>query len=203
MKKINENELIEILIQHQFWVQHLFNVPFVEQAGQQAVLAGIDLRGVDFHGMDLYKIVLQKCDLTGTNLRGVNLTHANLNETILADADLSGVALGRTNLTHAVIDGVILRGAGLFQADLSYATQREYGQHRPIELQGAYLSRLILKNTDLRGACLRGADLGSKLDNTDVRGADLRGAFQMIHSSKSEYLQKYLAHAIIDEYTLF
>jgi hypothetical protein len=60
-------------------------------------ISEVDLRGIDFEGLDLNEIWLWNVDLSGANLRGTIFIGAHFKEVILLSADLLGALL--INLT--------------------------------------------------------------------------------------------------------
>jgi uncharacterized protein YjbI with pentapeptide repeats len=101
--------------------------------------------------------------LAGRNLRGGAFEGIEFRECNLAAADLSNADLYKANLSHARMNG-----ARLIQADLNRAialeTELEEADFSEANLasadfRGARLVRCVLRGANLTGACLEGADL--------------------------------------------
>jgi len=127
LRKIQPDELKEILRLHEMWVYH-------KEGGRPADLRAADLTGVnlsrarlrsvnlrnadlsraDLHGAYLYRADLSDADLTGANLRGAYLAEANLH-----DAKLTATDLHAADLTDAQLRGADLRRADLSNADMT------------------------------------------------------------------------------------
>ena len=130
----------------------------------KAPLAGAQLNGMDIRGIDF----------NGADLSSANLSNANL-----AGASLLGADLRLADLTGCNLDGAEFDAATRWPAS---SDPVEHGAILRAPLQ-------IIRNTkgspihgvsgdNLRGATLRGADLGSKMPATgvaDFRGLDLAG----------------------------
>jgi len=135
----------------------------IEAAGQDggADLNRRDLTGLDLSGVDFKRADLFAADLSGANLARANLAAANLNRAILRGTDLAGADLSKASLFAVVANGANLVGANLSGA-------RVIGE---------------LKEADLDGAKLVGADLGADPANqgmvpvrVDMSRATLNGA---------------------------
>lgn len=72
MKKINKEELNEILKNHKLWLEFWLKSGLYPKSGKQVDLSRTDLSEIDF---------LDGADLRGADLTGVNLSGANLYET--------------------------------------------------------------------------------------------------------------------------
>lgn len=84
IKKINPEELKEILEKHRKWLNN-------QPDGERAFLRHIDLRGADLRGADLRCVNLRGVDLRGADLRDVNLRGVDLRDADLRGADLTDV----------------------------------------------------------------------------------------------------------------
>lgn len=154
-------------------------------------LSGADLGAIDLRGADLRGALLEAACLDGADLRGARLDDAVLAHASLRGAHLDGCALERTNLGKADLRGASLSRARLHQtvlagAELSRASLRG-AELVEVELRDACLreavldqlqaERLSFYELDVRGASLRGAELGrSTFVGLDLRGVDLREA---------------------------
>ena len=111
MKTITLNELEEILINHQRWLNK--NDNWQEVKNMKAVLDDIDLSPI-LPKADEHEIgILQRYSLRGASLQRANLHGANLYKTDLSyanlqGADLSGVTLAFTDLTFTNLTGANL-----------------------------------------------------------------------------------------------
>lgn len=126
--------------------------------------SNLNIRELNFSGMNLSKIKLDKAnldrvDLSGATLIGANLSRMNLNGAILFGANLRGAALFRTCSC----------GANLRSADFRKAT-----------LIGAKLNKAVLDWADFRGANLSGATVTAeqlkfaRIDETTILDDDIR-----------------------------
>lgn len=61
-----------------------------KQAGETAVLAGGDYRGLDLRGLDANGLNLSDGYFRNADLRGIDFRHAQLNGASIADAQISG-----------------------------------------------------------------------------------------------------------------
>ncbi|MDQ6898070.1 MAG: pentapeptide repeat-containing protein [Candidatus Dormibacteraeota bacterium] len=128
----------------------------------QFQLGDLDLRQLDFRGLNLEGAQLRRSNLAGatlieTDLEGANLEEADLEGASLVGANLQRAFLGRARLHGAVLAGAHLEGANLVGADLTNA-----------HLSGAFL----------RGADLYGADLTDAfLERADLREANLERSY--------------------------
>ena len=145
MKKISREELNEMLVQHELWLN--------DEGGKRLDLENVDLRDAD----------LRNTNLRNANLECANLECANLMNTNLECANLECASLMNTNLEYANLTNTNLEYANLRSANLEYAN-----------LRYANLRNVDLRNTDLRYVNLRYADLRyADLRNADLRNADL------------------------------
>ena len=119
------------------------NASSVRETVENALTAGIDLRGANLRGANL-----RGADLRGANLREANLRGANLSGADLRGADLRGADLREANLRRADLSWANLSWANLSGVDLS-----------GIDLSGIDLRRVDLSEANLRGADLRGTGL--------------------------------------------
>ena len=122
-------------------------------------LAGVDLSGLDLHGLNL-----AQADLAGADLRGCDLSDARL-----AEADLSGA-----DLTDAVLRGVWAEGATWTDARVVRA---DFRKSRRDLFYGTHLLGADFQGADLTDARLTGAHLwGARFNEANLTRADLRGA---------------------------
>ena len=106
MKNISQEELKEILKEHEMWLKD-------EEGGERADLRYADLSGANLTGADL-----SNADLTGADLRCVDLTYADLTSTNLSNTDLRYTNLKHAKLNDANLINTDLSGANLWNADL-------------------------------------------------------------------------------------
>lgn len=168
MKKISREELNEMLVQHELWLNN--------EGGKQLNLEDVDLRDLNLRYANLKYANLNNANLINVDLRYANLNNANLRYAGLGNADLRHVDLGNADLgnadlEYANLNNVDLRYANLNNVDLGYANLRY------ADLRYTNLNNVDLKNADLRNANLRYANLGNaNLRNADLRYANLRNA---------------------------
>ncbi len=153
LREISQNELQEILKQHQRWVESAY------KEGERADLSGADLSGADLSleadlsyanlfEANLFKAKLSDADLTGANLTGTNLTGANLMRADLSGADFSNAKLSDTDLTGADFSNANLTGADLFEANLTGANLFEANLEKS-DIYGVNFTRARLQRTNL------------------------------------------------------
>lgn len=121
----------------------------------------INLRGVNFAGIDLSNRWLEDYDLAGANFSYASLMNAHLGRSNLAGADLSDSLLAYADLN----------GATLLVADLSRAS-----------LVGANLTEADLTSATLNGALLNGASV-REATVVDTKGLE---ATQLAHAKDWE-----------------
>ncbi len=127
MKKYTQEELNEILKNHQHWL----NEDCRHWQSMRADLSDTDLSDAD----------LSDANLNNANLHRANLYHANLCCANLRYADLIGANLSDANLYRANLYYADLSGANLYRANLSYA-----------DLHHASLCSANLRYADLKDA---------------------------------------------------
>lgn len=151
-----------------------------------------DLRGVDFTGAILHGARFYKTNLNSTKFDYAQLQKADMREAFFA---------GKTSMYKARLDGANLRGAKFDELDLRHAVlvganlqemrfqegsdekfSRRYlglsgADLRNAQLQGANLSRGVLRGANFQGANLIGVNLqDASLEGADFTQADLSGA---------------------------
>lgn len=92
MRNITEEELNEILRNHELWLEG-------EDGGERAHLRGENLSGANLRGADL-----SEADFSGADLSEANLCGANLSGAFLSDTNLSGAFLSGANLSGAIVN---------------------------------------------------------------------------------------------------
>ena len=164
-----------------------------------ASLQGVKLPGADLSGQSLAGAMLQGVDLSGARLAGTDLRQANLSThyavTRLHGADLSSALLEGAKLAGAQYDcrtrwpagvdpqmrGAVYDAAGCPDTPRPppagllhhHAGPIRTNVHQPVESR-----ELVLKDTDLSGQTLAGADLRRTFfDGGSLRGASLAGAW--------------------------
>ena len=133
---------------------------------QYAILAGVDLGGIDLSGANLIDADLRGANLVGANLTGANLADAQLQGALLQNANLNVATLTRADLTDADLSRVTLASANLTNADLSGADLTR------ADLSGANLTDAFLTDANLTRADL----IRTILTDADLRRADLTRA---------------------------
>ena len=129
MKKITEEELKEILEQHELWLDSN------GKEGKCADLSDADLRRANLYYANLrcanlYRAILRRADLSGANLSDTDLIDADLTDADLTGVDLSGANLTCANLTRANLTCANLSGADLELANLTDTILDEKEQFR-------------------------------------------------------------------------
>ena len=114
LRRIDNNELQEILEKHKLWLQDRIK-------GKRADLSGADFSEANLKGANLRNADLRNADFSGVNFRNADLSYANLRSADLSGADLSGADLSCANLRSADLSGADLSYANLRSADLSGA----------------------------------------------------------------------------------
>lgn len=141
MKKISREELNEMLVQHELWLNN--------EGGEQLNLEDVDLNNAD----------LRNADLRNANLKYANLECVNLMNANLECASLECASLRNANLECANLECASLECANLEYANLTN-TNLEYAHLRSANLEYAKLRYAKLRYANLRNADLRYADLG-------------------------------------------
>ena len=124
-----------------------------------------DLSGVNLDGVDLHGVWLDQADLSHASLEGADLSGVVAHETVFKSAHLRGANLGGADLQGATFDS-----AG--------AVEDASGQVYPAaDLGEATLDGAMLTNAVLRGATLTSASLaGATLDGVDLSGVSANRA---------------------------
>ena len=162
-------------------VQIMFDIRNQQAADESQAIA--DKQNLQFQvarQRDLSSIALAGQDLAGFYLPSKNMTGANLANVVATGAIVNRTDLSRSNLTDADFTGAQLRGARLLEAEGPRVILKD------TDLRGASLERANLPNADLSGAKLDFAQVGAELEDAtldrarmpaaDLRGADLRDA---------------------------
>ena len=153
-----------------------------------------DLRGRDFGGAELHFV-----DLANADLRGANLEDANLHRADLRGANLQGAIVKRTYLYGAVLRDAVLRGTEIGPANIAVADLRG-ADLRDVRIVCEDCSTWsLLDGSNLNGADLRGAHLGSSvIQRSAFEEADLRGA----NLAETEGMPRSLRGALYDRHTV-
>ncbi|MEE2750971.1 MAG: pentapeptide repeat-containing protein [Myxococcota bacterium] len=151
-----------------------------------ADLAGKDLRGVDFSGVNL-----EKADLTGADLRGSVLARANFSGADLTGVRLEEVVAIKSRWTEAWLEEAQLEKADFTGADLVGAVLNGANG------AGMVLRGARLKNAEVTEAVFTGADLReSKATGADFSGTDLSdAAFMDARFKGADFTRATLARA--------
>ncbi len=163
----------------------------------QADLARLSLRGIDWTGASLALADLEGTDLEQAVLVGADLRGANLQGAILFGADLTGAQLQGANLRATLLHAAVVKAErrGVDFTGAVYNVDTEWGESGPpqgalgpaAKAAGAQLAELAIVDADLNYADLTGADLreaelpraslfAAELVGADLSEADLRGA---------------------------
>jgi len=124
------------------------------QAGDRR-FQNLQLRRLDFHGLNLSGADFSGSDFTEANLRNADLSGCNFTGAYFNDADLSGANLHKAQLQNASLIKTYLLKVNLQEAALDNAL-----------CTGAFLTRADLSGACLNGTLFNGANLtGAKLNN--------------------------------------
>lgn len=196
LREINQEELEQILEQHELWLDSN------GQVGQKADLSYINLERVDLSDVDLRNAYLRHARLYGVDFQGTDLQDAdlalsdlqcaNLQDAILENANLLGCDLQYINL-----QGAILKNADLFSCNLQGANlQHAYLEKAKLQdanLQDAYLQYANFKKADLKNANLSRVNLEyAILDDANFYMVNLVGANYKLEQFK------YVKHAPLE-----
>lgn len=117
----------------------LKNVPITN-----ARLVSLDLRGLDWSGREIGRVIFQRSNLEGANFsnaklaetdfhganvragnfKGADLSRANFQQANLTGADLSDANLSGAHLNVTTLDSANIERANFFEANLSYASMQ-------------------------------------------------------------------------------
>ena len=136
MKKISREELNEMLVQHELWLN--------DEGGKRLDLENVDLRDADLRNTNLRNANLECANLECANLMNTNLECASLRNANLECANLECASLMNTNLEYANLTNTNLEYANLRSANLEYANLR-YANLRYANLRNADLERANLE----------------------------------------------------------
>lgn len=132
-------------------------------------LSGLDLRYLDFSGVNLCDV-----NMSGADLRGSLIDSGTpLGRTVFNNADMRRMRfVGRLDPHRPVY----LENADLREADFSRANVSWF-QFNGADMSGAILRNAIFECTNMEGVNLAGADLtGANMGDIDLRKANLTGA---------------------------
>ena len=158
MARITQEELNEIIRKHKMWIKD-------EDGGERAVLANMNLSGLDFsnawipkadmHGADLheanfYNAVLYGADLSFVWAQKANFRYADLLNATIVHANMSWACLYYTNLRFADMRGSILykadmRSSNLVRSDLSEG-DLQYAEMFRADIRGAVFDNCKLSD---------------------------------------------------------
>lgn len=156
--------------------------PLIRPDLTNAVLRGLELRGVN-----LSEALLEDADLSGSDLSkallvrtsaiGANLSHTTLREAMLIQSYLQDANLSDSDLSGSHLEGTDLTVAELARANLSRAslvgTNFNSANLSGANLRDANLNLASLVRTILRNATLAGASVfGTSVWEVDLLGAD-------------------------------
>ena len=152
MKQMSEKKIQEILNKHRVWIESNGN------SGKKGDFSNLNLKGVNFRGLDLSYCQFQRSNLEQANLGGANLSFTNLSFADLQQANLGGATIIEANLTNANLSRTKLGATNFFKSNLSNVNFAEAG------LTGANLNKAILNNANLGGATLLSLQHLDKID---------------------------------------
>ena len=128
---------------------------------------------IDMHaaGRSLSQAVLADVDLSGLDLSGADFTGCRLAGTKFARARLEGCVFAKSMAQGADFSGASLKGARFDQAMLMKSSFKKAG------LQGADLYQASMKQADMEGADLSGANLNmASFNKANLKNAVFSGA---------------------------
>ena len=174
---IEQAQLNKVLTAHERYAAY--------QGGKRALLAHIEMDGLnlanrtlteaDFSGASLvgatlYGANLERASLYCTDLRGANLEAANLTRT-----DMRGASLKGASLSYAVLDGADMRAAMMMYVGPDAVSVVDLNTARG---EGSDRDGIKTPNSvDFSNCSLKNASFGSaKLDGVNFSGALLQGA---------------------------
>lgn len=153
IRKLTDEEIIEILEKHDLWTKNEVN-------GRQANFSYCDLTGRNFafaglSGVDFSYAILHRTNFSDASLYEANFTEARLCFSNMSNTDCSGAKFNRADLT----------GANCTKSRFSFA-----------HLQSANLTRATLIGTSFIGANLTHATLTEAVyESTNFHEANLSG----------------------------
>jgi len=125
-------------------------------------LTGVDLKGVNLVGMNFRKAFFTRVDFTEANLAGVDFEYAYFIGSILINANLSGAKCIGANFIDTNLSGAKCIDAdltGVYFRDVNLANVNFSGaSFRSSVLSGAIFAGANLTNVNFSGATLTGAD---------------------------------------------
>ena len=137
-RPIDDAERARILDAHKKWLDSKGG------QGEQAALAGRDLRGVNLSGADLRRADFGGADLTGADLSGASLRHADFTDAILQDVRLHESDLTDANLAEAkCLSAKSVAGSILTNADLPEEVAKFDGLERTWEIASRATSTFV------------------------------------------------------------
>src|SRR5260221_10775353 len=109
---LSRDEIEQILAAHWLYLES------ERRQGCRANFGSADLTGVDFSGLNLRRVKMDRAVLRGANftracLQGANLVGATLHQACLDSADLSGARLSGANLVSARLENACLLHADM------------------------------------------------------------------------------------------
>ena len=133
MKQISREELNEMLVQHELWLNN--------KGGEQLNLENVDLRDFYLRYADLRYANLNNADLRYANLNNVDLRNVDLEYANLRNADLEWANLNNANLRNANLEWANLNNANLRNANLEYVETNHLtiGYHLACPEEGSFI----------------------------------------------------------------
>ena len=188
MASITQEELNEIIRKHKLWLKD-------DRCGEKAVLANMDLSGLDF----------SNAWLPHADMHGANLCEANFDNAILYAADLSFVQAQKANFRYADLHNTTavrarMSGACMFCADLSYADMRGTILCRA-DMRDSRMMRSDLSECDLWCAVMAKADIrGAIFDNCNLSDASDVPYIPMVCPEEGSFIGWKKAYGEHEEY---
>uniref|UniRef100_A0A061R442 Pentapeptide repeat-containing protein n=1 Tax=Tetraselmis sp. GSL018 TaxID=582737 RepID=A0A061R442_9CHLO len=125
----------------------------LEASGGGMDEALVDIRGCDFHGLDLSTKVFSGVIMDGANLEGARLTGVEMSRAVARSARLAGADFTDVNAYSTVFDGSDLRGAQFENAILSGASFGQDDKGNWANLEGAHFEGALLSSSDVSRVC--------------------------------------------------
>ena len=188
MASITQEELNEIIRKHRMWIKD-------EDGGERAVLANMDLSGLDF----------SNAWLPEADMHGADLCETNFNNAVLYGADLSFVRAKKANFRYADLHNATLAYASMNGACLSYANLKFADMRWAIlytaDMHRSNLRHSILSEGDLRHADMCKSDIhGAIFDNCELSGAHDVPYIPMVCPEEGSFIGWKKAYGAHDEY---
>ena len=145
MRRITQDELDEIIDEHQKWARGL--------KGRRANLFNCDISGLDMSYANLAYGVFVNVDMSSVDLVCTTLNEARMNGSILKGANLSFANLFFTDLSRVDLSGAILRGAFFYRSVLTSCKFKDNKGLQDATFKEVDLSKICSNAPPLPMAC--------------------------------------------------